>query len=94
MDLTVYRIIQEALTNSLRHGGPNVTAAVSVLNKGDHLEVSVLDDGRGAAARDTGGHGLAGMAERVALFDGKLRSGPAPGGGFSVRATLPLNGSP
>ena len=74
----------------MRHGGPNVIATIEMSARNGDLVVAITDDGRGAAARSSGGHGLVGMAERVALFDGRLRYGPAPGGGFMVRATLPL----
>ena len=96
LELTVYRIVQEALTNVRKHGGPGVRARVAV-DFGDHdLEVLVEDDGRGAAARRDGdgeegpGHGLIGMRERVGMVSGSLDIGPRPGGGFRVRAVLPL----
>ncbi|RNL87637.1 sensor histidine kinase [Halostreptopolyspora alba] len=93
--LAVYRIVQEALTNTRKHAGPNVSRArVRLWYAEDTLEVRVTDDGRGAAARpDTaegGGHGLVGMRERVAAYGGSLRSGPRTGGGFEVVASLPL----
>jgi signal transduction histidine kinase len=93
--LTVYRIVQESLTNVLKHAGP---AAVTVeLDVGDRLGVTVTDDGRGASAALSGvpgaGRGIAGMRERVAAAGGKLSAGPKPGGGYQVRATIPLGGS-
>jgi len=95
--LTVYRIVQEALTNVLRHAGP-ASAAVS-LTFGDTLDISVTDDGRGAAAGlgaggiAGAGRGTAGMRERVAVLGGQLTAGPRPGGGFRVHATIPLEES-
>lgn len=93
IDLSAYRIIQESLTNSLKHGGPHTKAAVRVVYEPDQIFVEVEDDGRGSAA-DPGtnggaGHGLVGMRERIAMLDGSLTAGPRPGGGFMVRATIP-----
>lgn len=89
--LTVFRIVQEALTNALRHAGPRVNVSVRLRYAGDALEIRVEDDGRGAAAFDDGrGHGLAGMRERVAVYGGGVRASPRPGGGFEVVATLPV----
>jgi signal transduction histidine kinase len=91
VDLTAYRIVQEALTNTIKHGGPSVRAEVHVCYGEREVEVVVTDDGRGAdAEREGGGHGLVGMNERVSLFGGRLVTGNRPGGGFQVRATLPL----
>jgi signal transduction histidine kinase len=95
--LTVYRIIQESLTNVLRHAGP-AAATVQLTFAGD-LSVTVTDDGRGAAANlanpgvPGAGRGTTGMRERVAALDGQLTTGPQPGGGFRVQATIPLAGS-
>jgi signal transduction histidine kinase len=85
-----YRIVQESLTNVMRHAGPaRVTVAVTRL--ADGLDVSVEDDGRGAsAAPGPTGHGLAGMRERAHTFGGTFAAGPRPGGGFAVRAWLPV----
>ncbi|WP_141580211.1 sensor histidine kinase [Actinomadura sp. WMMA1423] len=89
--LTVYRIVQEALTNTLKHGGPRVSVSVRLRYAGDALDVRVVDDGRGAAAPDDGhGHGLAGMRERVAVYGGTVHAGPRAGGGFEVAASLPV----
>lgn len=89
--LTVFRIVQEALTNALKHGGPRVAVSVRLRYAGDALEIRVDDDGRGAAAPDDGrGHGLAGMRERVAVYGGDVRAAPRPGGGFEVLARIPV----
>lgn len=88
--LAAYRIVQESLTNVIKHAGPHVQVRVRVMT-GDRLTVSVRDDGRGAAALDDGlGHGLIGMRERAVSVDGTVEAGPAPGGGYLVTATLPL----
>jgi signal transduction histidine kinase len=91
VDLSVYRIVQEALTNTLRHAGP-ARVTVTVRCASDDVLVTVADDGRGPSGSD-GGHGLIGMAERVSLFGGELKVGAGPGGrGFVVRARLPPQG--
>ncbi|GAA2134302.1 sensor histidine kinase [Actinomadura napierensis] len=88
--LTVFRIVQEALTNTLKHGGPRVAATVQLRYACDAVEVLVHDDGRGAAAADDGrGHGLVGMRERAAVYGGDVRAAPCPGGGFEVVARIP-----
>ncbi|MCF2529329.1 sensor histidine kinase [Yinghuangia soli] len=91
--LAVYRIVQEALTNTRKHGGPDAAATVH-LHYGDAaLSLEITDDGRGADAPGDGmGHGLVGMRERVAMFGGTLTAGPSPDGGYRVSASLPLNG--
>jgi signal transduction histidine kinase len=93
VDLAAYRIVQEALTNVLRHAGP-ATARVRLSYDEDHLAVQVDDDGHGAAAGwpPVGGNGLLGMRERIAAFGGRLEAGPRAAGGFRVLATLPLDG--
>ncbi|MER6175628.1 sensor histidine kinase [Streptosporangium sp. NPDC001681] len=89
--LTVYRIVQEALTNTLKHGGPESRAVVEMEYGVRELLLRVTDDGRGAAApQREGGHGLVGMRERVALFGGSVEARPGPGGGFRVVARLPI----
>ncbi|GAA4218573.1 signal transduction histidine kinase [Streptosporangium album] len=89
--LTVYRIVQEALTNTLKHGGPGARAVVEMEYGVRELLLRVTDDGRGAAAAERpGGHGLVGMRERVALFGGSVEARPQPGGGFRVVARLPV----
>lgn len=91
IDLSAYRIVQEGLTNALKHAGP-ATAEVLVRYGERELELSVSDDGRGHdPAANGGGHGLLGMRERVALYGGELAAGPRPQGGFALTARLPLD---
>jgi signal transduction histidine kinase len=95
VDAAAFRIVQEALTNVTRHAGP-ATAAVRVSYGERELTVQVDDDGRGAL-RDGAvgvGKGIVGMRERVAALGGELQAGPRPGGGFRVRARLPLDSAP
>jgi signal transduction histidine kinase len=97
VDLSAYRIVQEALTNAVKHAGPG-RARVLVRYGKDDLEVQVRDEGgAGPAPVPAGGgragRGLVGMRERVSLFGGELHAGPAPGGGFTVDARLPLRTS-
>lgn len=94
VDLTAFRIVQEALTNTLKHGGP--TARLSIEYRPDALYIEILDDGRPDATRTdrapvVSGHGLVGMRERVAVFGGQLAAGSRPGGGFRLAVTLPLD---
>ena len=90
-DLAAYRMVQESLTNVRRHGGPGVSASVTLRYDEDRLMIRVTDDGRGAAAASDGaGHGLAGMRERVELYGGTVMAGPRAGGGFQVTAELPF----
>jgi signal transduction histidine kinase len=90
-ELSVYRIVQQALTNTLTHA--EAASADVVLRYGPScLEVEVVDDGRGAGAdKQSSGYGLVGLRERAALFGGSLTAGPRPGGGFAVLARLPLD---
>lgn len=97
VELTVYRIVQEALTNVRKHGGPDVRANVAVDFRDRELEVLIEDDGRGTTdeqlstgGTDGLGHGLIGMRERVGMVSGSLDVGPRPGGGFRIRAVMPL----
>ena len=92
--LAAYRIIQESLTNTRKHGGPRASARVLLRYCEDVLMLQITDDGQGAAVADGAGHGLTGMRERVALYNGMLRTGPLPGGGYQVTATLPLSPLP
>lgn len=92
--LTAYRIVQESLTNVRKHGGPAVTAGVTLRFCEDRLVIKVTDDGRAGtvrgAAGDGRGHGLIGMRERAEMYGGAVTAGPRPGGGWRVTATLPL----
>ncbi|MEY2590338.1 MAG: hypothetical protein QOJ67_2322 [Acidimicrobiaceae bacterium] len=89
VDLSAYRIVQEALTNTLKHAG-TARADVAVRWCPDAVELVVADDGRGVTSANGGaGHGLVGIGERVALFGGSFEAGPEPGGGFTVTARLP-----
>ena len=94
VDLSAYRIVQEALTNVVKHAGP-AHAQVTIRYRGQEVAVEVTDDGRGAVppvgdGRGRTGHGLIGMRERVAAFNGDLEAGPRSDGGFRVAARLPL----
>jgi signal transduction histidine kinase len=94
VELTAYRIVQEALTNTIRHAGA-AHATVQVDMDAGRLHIVVTDDGRGRnGGRGGGGHGLIGMRERVAVYGGTLDAGPAPGGGFRIEATLPYDEDP
>lgn len=90
VELNAYRIVQESLTNALRHAGPDVRAVVTLRYTDDALQIEVADDGRGSAVPAGVGHGIVGMRERAAMLHGTLEAGPRPGGGFRVRATLPV----
>jgi signal transduction histidine kinase len=103
--LTAYRVVQESLTNVLQHAGPAARARVTLAFTADAIEIEVSDDGRGATnpgsggvppgmdtAPDGAGHGLQGMRERVTVLGGTLSAQPRRGGGYAVRATLPLSG--
>lgn len=89
--LCVYRIVQEALTNALKHAGEEATVEVTLHCGGNRIEATVRDTGRGAGgeADERRGNGLRGMRERVAMLGGSLTAGDAPGGGFQVCAELP-----
>jgi signal transduction histidine kinase len=100
IELSAYRVVQEALTNVLKHAGKPTRVDVTVRHRPGLLAVEVSDDGRGLAARSSNGgaagapaegsgHGLVGMRERVELWGGELSVGPAPGGGYRVTALLP-----
>ncbi|HUZ36834.1 MAG TPA: histidine kinase [Streptosporangiaceae bacterium] len=93
--LAAYRIVQESLTNTRKHGGPLATAQVTLRYLEDALVLRITDDGHGpAAASDGAGHGLTGMRERVAVYGGWVQAGPRPAGGFHVTARLPLMQAP
>ncbi|MDF2260659.1 sensor histidine kinase [Streptantibioticus ferralitis] len=97
VELTAYRIVQEALTNTRKHGGPDARAAVHITYGDSELQMLIEDDGRGAqhelyeeGGADGLGQGLIGMRERIAMVGGTLDTGPRPGGGFRISAALPL----
>lgn len=101
VDLSAYRIVQEALTNVLKHSGPGTRTEVNLRGAGNGIIIEVLDDGRGAAVGSvaTGqgsrpGHGIVGMRERALLLGGTLNAAPRPGGGFRLTAHLPIEGDP
>jgi signal transduction histidine kinase len=97
VELTAYRIVQEALTNTRKHGGPEVSATVRLAFGDGELALLIEDDGRGAqhelyadGGQDGLGQGLIGMRERVGMVSGTLDAGPRPGGGFRISAILPV----
>lgn len=98
--LGVYRIVQEALTNTLKHAGRGAAATVTVARRDSSVEVDIADDGAGRAhpvlatanADVAGGNGLIGMRERASVFGGRLTVGPQPGGGWRVHAVIPHQG--
>jgi signal transduction histidine kinase len=93
VSLAVYRIAQEALTNTIKHAGPQARAGVVVDYGEAEFRISVGDSGHGAPVVDgfSGGHGLIGMRERATLYGGSLEAGPRPGGGYLVEARFPKN---
>jgi signal transduction histidine kinase len=101
VELAAYRIVQESLTNVLRHAGPDARATVQVVISDTALSIDVDDDGRALAPGELGaaefpdgtGAGIAGMRERAAAFGGTLEAGPRRGRGWRVRAVLPLPAS-
>jgi len=93
IELSAFRIVQEALTNVRKHAGDSAKTTVRMSYEADELVIEVIDDGRGALTSLSdagGGHGLIGMRERVEIYGGRLTSGPRRGGGYSVRASLPI----
>jgi len=89
VDLTAYRLVQEGLTNVVKHA--QATRAEVLVNYGEsYLEVTVTDNGSGVGNGDGSGHGLVGIRERVSVYGGELDAGPQPGGGYRLRAKLPL----
>jgi signal transduction histidine kinase len=92
VDLSAYRIVQEALTNVMKHAGP-ASAEVTVRYDSDYIEVEVRDDGRAEVTAQSRGNGLIGMRERAAMLGGELRAGACKDGGFTVLARLPIAGS-
>jgi signal transduction histidine kinase len=90
VDLTAYRLVQEGLTNALKHARA-AKAEVLVRYTDGHVELTVSDDGPGGGDGDKGGHGLVGMRERVSVYGGELEAGPRPEGGYALRARLPVS---
>ncbi|MDR1633422.1 MAG: sensor histidine kinase [Bifidobacteriaceae bacterium] len=90
---TLYRVAQEALTNTLKHAGPNVAVTITERWDDTRISITVSDDGRGAAAHNDGaGHGLVGMRERAEMLGGVFQAGPGPAGGFTVTVSVPIPG--
>jgi signal transduction histidine kinase len=90
VDVNAYRIVQEALTNVVKHAGPGAEVDVIVQRNPDVVELEIMDTGRGGAVAGDGlGHGIAGMRERASFFGGRVEAGPRPEAGFAVRATIP-----
>ncbi len=90
LDVSAFRIVQEALTNALKHAGQS--QATVVVRYGQRmLEIEVADDGTGAAPHNGDGHGLIGMRERIGMYGGELDVGPREEGGYAVRARFPLD---
>ena len=92
-DLAAFRVIQEALTNTVRHAGP-ATATVTLTYGPDDLRVEVTDTGTGSPASNGSGHGIRGMLERAAVAGGTIEIGPTEGGGFRVAAWFPCSPEP
>jgi signal transduction histidine kinase len=93
LDLTAYRIVQEALTNTLKHAGAT-HAWIHLVHAPASLSIDVVDDGTGTATEAAAGHGLSGIAERVSMFGGTATSGRIAGGGWRVHAELPVPAAP
>jgi signal transduction histidine kinase len=93
VEMSAYRVVREALTNTIKHAEGATTAQVRVRYRPEEVEVEIVDDGLGrtTAPNKRVGHGLIGMRERVALHGGRLTAGPRPGGGYAVHATFPLD---
>jgi signal transduction histidine kinase len=89
VDLTAYRLVQEGLTNALKHAQAKQAQVLIRYGDGD-IEVTVTDNGEGGGSTDGGGHGLVGMHERVSVYGGELEAGPRPEGGYRLRARLPV----
>lgn len=92
VEVSSYRIVQESLTNALRHAGPGTRARVSIACREDGVDVTVSDDGHAGGGAPGSGHGIIGMRERAQLLGGDLEAAARPGGGFRVRAHLPNRG--
>ncbi len=94
VDLSVYRIVQEALTNVLKHAGPSARAEVRLSADNHAIAIEVLDNGHRATILPGSGHGIVGMRERALLLGGSLDAGPRLDGGFQVVARLPVGDEP
>ncbi|MFI6742909.1 sensor histidine kinase [Nonomuraea sp. NPDC050451] len=92
VDLSAYRIVQEALTNTMKHAGTGATASVVLAYHDTEIGIEISDNGHGTATATGSGNGLRGMRERVRLLGGTFSAGPRPQGGFAVRAALPIQG--
>lgn len=93
LGMSLFRLVQESLTNVLKHAGPRASAAVRVSRGPQQIEVSIIDDGHSGGAPNSAGpgHGITGMRERMSLFSGTLQTGPMPGHGYRVLATVPVD---
>jgi signal transduction histidine kinase len=91
LDLSAYRIVQEGLTNALKHARAG-QAEVAVRYRSDELQIEVRDDGRGTSTNDGLGHGLVGVRERVKIYSGEMTAGTDAAGGFVLSVSLPLGG--
>ncbi|WP_152650534.1 sensor histidine kinase [Demequina aurantiaca] len=91
VELSAFRVVQESLTNAMKHAGPGANATVAVVREADAVTITVEDDGRGviSEAMHSGGHGIDGMRERITALGGTLDVGPRSGGGYRVHAVLP-----
>ena len=89
LDLTAYRLVQEGLTNAVKHANAH-QAEVLVRYDDGHVELTVSDDGTGDGGGESGGHGLVGMRERMSVYGGELEAGPLPGGGYRLHARIPV----
>jgi signal transduction histidine kinase len=94
VDLSAYRIVQEALTNVLKHAGPGAWTEVRVNLDNEVVSIEVTDDGHAVTTLPGSGHGIMGMRERALLLGGSLTAGPRVDGGFRVMARLPIGGGP
>jgi signal transduction histidine kinase len=97
VEAAIYRVVQESITNAVRHARTATRIAVSVAGENGSVHVTVRDDGAAVpfgGAGSAAGYGLVGMTERAALLGGALEAGPDPAGGWAVRAVLPRNGTP
>jgi len=96
IELAAFRVVQEALTNVLKHAGPTASATVTIEYRTDDVVIDISDNGRGAVSRlsdSGGGNGLIGMSERVEIYGGSLAAGPRTGGGYSIHVALPTDES-